>query len=191
MSELNLSIRTKGFKEALAALGAVADNLPQEVYISLDKAGRKVQREVVDIIYRELNTTKKVIKKQTRVVKNRTLLTARVLIYESARIPLRDFKAKQNKKGVTAKISRRKPKKLYRPGFIIQKFGKHAFTRPNNGRKISKLKGASPWGVLIKNPDKINEIVFASDQLIRAELLERVRYLNMKKEKKLNWQQKK
>jgi hypothetical protein len=186
-------LKTQGFKEALAALGAVADNLPQEVYISLSKAAGKVRSELAKEINKELNVKRKEITENIKILKNRHLLSARVVLYKTSRIPLKRFGVKEKKGkggGVESKISKKKGKKLYRPGFLIAKAGNHAFTRPNNGRKIAKLHGPSPWGVVIKSPDMIDNIVVVSDVLIKKEMAERVRYLTLKNAGKLNWQQK-
>jgi hypothetical protein len=185
-------IKAKGMNELLAKMDEVADNLPKEVNIVLGISARKVQSRLSKEIGRELNTPQKNIKRQTSREVNRQRVTATVKIRKSARIPLRDFKARQTKQGVSAKISKRKGVKKYRNSFIIARFGNHAFTRGRNpkNRKITKMMGPSPWGVIVRNNRVMDRTMKWSKIIVLREMKERVRYLTRKKAGGLNWQQK-
>lgn len=90
--------------------------------------------------------------------------------------------------GVRAKISHKKGEKIYESGFIIKKFGDHAFARKGKDRELKRLKGPSAWGVLIKNQPYVIGIVDVARKEILNQFQRRVRYLEMKKDNKLNWQ---
>ena len=188
-----MKIKTVGMNELLAGLASATNNLPQQVNIALGQASNKVKSAVAKEIGKELNTPQKNIKKQITRKTDRTRLTATVSTKASGRIPLRDFQAKQTKAGVSAKVSKRRGKKTYTGNvFIIDKFGKHVFTRgrdPKN-RKISKMRGVSPYGVMKKNMQTMGDVVAFAQQEIRTAMIKRIRFLELKKAGGLNWQQK-
>ena len=200
-----MQIRTEGLKELLASLDNVSDNLAKEVYIALGKAGDKTRSGIAKTVAQSINVKQKTVRKHTEIKKNRRLLTVTISLNKSGRIPLRDFgakkatpkkqkgsKGKKISEGVTAKIPKKGGRKTYKGAFEIKKFGNHVFSRrEGHGRKLFKLHGPSPWGVLIKNKDKIALVVEIGRAEIRKQLAERVRYIELKKAGKLNWQQNK
>jgi hypothetical protein len=187
-----MQIRTEGLKELLASLDNVSDNLAKEAYTALGKAGNKTRSGIAKTVSQTINVKQKAIRKQTAIKKNRRMLTVTVSLNKSARIPLKEFSAKQTKPGVTAKIPKKGGRKTYTGAFQITKFGNHVFSRrEGQGRKLFKLHGPSPWGVLIKNKDKIALVVEIGRAEIRKQLAERIRYVELKKAGKLNWQQNK
>lgn len=77
--------------------------------------------------------------------------TGRIVISETARIPLKEFGARQNKAGVKYRIEKGGPFKLIPGAFTVARFGEHAFKRKGRERlPIQKLHGPSPWGVFLK-----------------------------------------
>ena len=188
-----MKIKTVGMNELLAGLASATNNLPQQVNIALGQASNKVKSAVAKEIGKELNTPQKNIKKQITRKTDRTRLTATVSTKASGRIPLRDFQAKQTKAGVSAKVSKRKGRKTYTGNvFVIDKFGKHVFTRgrdPKN-RRISKMKGASPFGIIRDNTQTMGDVLTVARREIRVAMEKRIRFLELKKAGGLNWQQK-
>jgi hypothetical protein len=92
---------------------------------------------------------------------------------------------------VTVKLNNKRGTRAYPNAFIVKKLGGHVYTRPKGSNKrfpIVKLKGVSPWGVLIKNKSKIATIVDASREEVKKQIAERIRFLNLKKQGQLNWQ---
>lgn len=182
-------IKTTGMRELLAELGSISENLPKEAYAALSEAAKKTKSKLVKVVAGELNVKQKIIRQKVVTINNRRATSVTVKLMESARIPLRDFSASKNKKGfVTAKISRREKRKVYDKAFVINKFGDHVFVRNGKDRKIYKLHGASPWGVLVKDEDKVQIILEAATDLIEKEMAERIRVVNLRNDKKLNWQ---
>jgi hypothetical protein len=184
-----LKVEARGMKNLLSGLQNASDNLPKELNIALGLAANKVKSLVAKEINRELNVKQKVIKKQVERKLDRNKVTASVIVKKSSRIPLKEFQAKQDRQGVKAKISKRRGQKLYKSAFIIGKFGDHVFHRPNNGRRISKLKGPSPYGIVKNNDTVTGIIVDASRQEVLHQIERRVRFLNLKKTGGLNWQE--
>jgi len=184
-----MKIETRGMKELLASLDAVSENLPKDVYSALGAAGTKVRSAIAKEVTQEIRVKQKIVRDNSSIIKRRENLTVTVRLKSSARIGLRDFGAKQNKKGVTAKINKTKgAKKLYQPGFVIKKFGNHAFTRPDNGRRIAKLKGPSPYGVIKKNDRRRDNVVKVASDEIKKQMERRIRFVELKKAGGLNWQ---
>jgi hypothetical protein len=186
-----LDVKTTGMRELLTSLDRVSKSLPVEVYIALGKAGAKTQKTVVKEVGTELNIKQQRIRTGTSLKKYKEIPEVRVVLKKEGRIPLKEFGITHDKSkggGVLAKISKTRGRKMYRPGFIIDKFGGHAFTRPNNGRKVAKLFGPSPWGIMVKNPEKIRAVRFTATDEVKKQMAERIRFLKLKKSGKLNWQ---
>lgn len=188
---MTLAIKAVGMKELLASLARVSENLPRDVYSALGVAGTKVKSVVAKEVVSEIRVAQKLVKAKTKVIKNRQRMTVTVELRKSAKIPLKYFGATHDKKkkGATAKINTGKGgKKLYQPGFVIAKFGGHAFTRPDSGRKIARLHGPSPYGVLTNNRLRRMNVVGRATHLVKLEMERRIRFVELKKAGKLNWQ---
>ena len=187
---MKLSVQETGLQELLKGLSNAAKNIPRELYTVLNKAGSKTKIAMAREVGQEITAKAKSIKEQIKIHKDRHNMAVTVSLYKSGRIPLRDFGAKNTKKGVTAKISKTAGKKIYPNSFIITKFGNHVFNRVGKERfPLLKPRGPSPWGVLVKNPEKITAIVIVSRVAVVRALSDRIRYLELKKSGGLNWQQ--
>jgi len=187
-----IALKEKGLSELIESLNNVAENLAKETYTALSKAGSKTARAMTQEVTAELNVAAKVVRSKIKIKKQRENLTVTASLAKSARIPLRDFKARQTKtKGVSAKIEKKKGVTHYPKAFIVNKFGGQVYTRTNKGTgprgPILKLKGASPFGSLVKR--SLNKVVEISTEEVKKQLAERIRYLNLKKSGGLNWQQ--
>jgi len=186
-----IQVKAKGLSELLEALNNAADNLPKEVYTALGAASTKVKRSIAQEVTAEVNVAQKVVRKQIKVRKDRQNLKVTCALVSSWRIPLRDFKARQTKKGVSARLNKNEGVTHYPGAFIVKKFGNHAYTRPKTGERgpILKMKGVSPFGVLKINIARRNRVTDSATEAVKEELSERIRFLNLKKKGGLNWQQ--
>jgi len=191
-----IEAKSKGLSELIEGLNRASENLPREVYSAFNEAAKKTKKmmavEVTNQIEHKL--AQKIIKKQLKTIKDRKNLTVTVSLVKSWRVPLRDYGARQTKKGVTiANRGKGTGRTVYPHAFVVKKFGNHVYTRTQNGKgprgPILKLKGVSPWGVLIKNKSAIATIVQVSKDEVKKQLADRIRYLNLKKQGQLNWQQ--
>ena len=159
--------------------------LRKELAIATNKAAKKTQRSIAKQIVQELAVTQKVVRDKTRVAKKAKatdpMPTAVIVLQQTNRIPLKEFRPRQTKKGVTYKVSKTKGRKTIPGGFIVDAYGGHVYKRPNAARATGKRKkGPSPWGVFVKRGLRIPTIVSAKKEL-RKQILERVRFLKLKR----------
>lgn len=172
--------------DAIAGLDALVKNLPREIHIINSKTAKRGKSFIAKEVTKELAIAQKNVKKII-TVRNHRDDAWMVSLKHTDRPPLRDFKARQTKKGVTAKISRNSKRKLYRhafmgprPGLTFVKTNGRVFARKGQSRyPIYQLKGASPWGVLRKG----NRMGRVRDQLeneLNKQTLERLRYQKLK-----------
>lgn len=171
--------------ELEAALGdAGPKKLRQQIAIALNQTAKKTERALAKEIAKELVLSQKEIKttiKQDRKA-TREVLATNVVQKESDRIPLKRFKARQNKTGVRYRISKKTGGKTIKSAFIAETLGSHAYKRAGKKRlPIKKLWGPSPWGVTVKN--NLDRVVMDRD--IEPELIKqidrRIRAINFKK----------
>lgn len=186
MSEVTIS--TKGFDRLAEALGNVASGLSREIGIVVWATAKHIKSQVAKGIVEELATTQKVIRKTITQVR-KDPMTAVVSLKKTARIPLRAFRARQTKAGVSAKISRTKGGHSIPGAFIIQRWNGNAYIRTDKSRgSLKRLFGPSPWGVFVKKHQIIATLAAGSERL-EQEIDKRIRYLHLKEAGQLNWQQ--
>jgi len=173
--------------DVVKSLKNIVKNYSKELGIVVNKVGRKGKSLVAKEVTKELTVTQKVVKKQIdfrKVGKTGGELS----LDKSPRIPLRDFKARQTRAGVSYRISKTKGRKVAkgafqgpRPGRMNTRWKGRVFKRTGKSRlPITQLYGPSPWGVIKKN----NKQKPIADQLrteMRKQLAERLRYQRLKK----------
>ena len=113
-------------------------------------------------------------------------LSATIRVKKKTRPSLKEFKAKQVKKGVSYRISKSGKRKTINGAFINQKMGGHVFKRKTKARfPLSKMHGVSVWGVY-----EVNDLLkhFTQPQ-VEAELSKQIKrrldFNIFKKKKKL------
>ncbi len=187
---MRVAIDKRQTRRLAAALEGDAKAIRKQAAIALNAAGKKTESLSAKEIGRELATTQKNIKKTIAFSQkaNATKLKSMVRISKTRRLSLREFNAKQNKSGVTAKVSKRTGRKLYaggfqgpRPGVVKMSWRGHAFKRVGKKRlPIVKLKGPSPWGVFVKR-EMIVPVKAASKGELRKQVDRRIRFIELKK----------
>lgn len=162
--------------------------LKQNVAVAVNAAARKGQSHAAKSIGIELATTQKVIKQSLSISKaTKQEPKSQLKVKATGRIPLRDFGARQNKRGVSYRVSKKDGRKLVagafqgpKPGVMKTSWRGRVFKRLGNSRlPIVQLYGASPWGAFVtrklKNPTK---------KVIRVELKKqldrRIRFQKLK-----------
>lgn len=172
----------------IKALGNVVTNLPKELRIVSWKTAKKTKSIIAKDVVKELAVTQKIVRAQ--LVEKRVGKTgSSVTVKKSRRIPLRDYKARQTKAGISYKISKSKGRKTIpnafkgpRPGLTFARFQGHVFGRMTNERKpIKILYGPSPWGVFAKSQMRVQTKPKIKNEL-RKQLAERVRFKTLKKQ---------
>lgn len=192
---LPISTAVEG-RTIINALDALGLNITKEIGIINWKVARKTKSLIAKQVTKELSVTQKVVKAQLVARRNAsraslvggTEQAAEVELKKSRRIPLRDFKARQTKKGVSYKISKSTGRKTIagafkgpRPGLTFVRFRGHVMQRVGSARlPIRKLYGPSPWGVHVinKQADVITPQINAE---LRRQMRERLRYQRLKK----------
>jgi hypothetical protein len=171
-------------KRLSTALGNSKKKIRKEMAIVLNAVAKRTQNTLAKEISKELATSQKSIKQTIKVTKKASSvdLAAKVSQDKSDRIPLKYFAAKQNKTGVSYKISKTKGRKTVKSAFVSDKLGRHVYKRRAKTRlPIDKLHGPSPWGVTVKN-ELAKKIV---NQDVEPELVKqierRIRAINFKK----------
>ncbi len=141
----------------LESLGKALD---PDLAVVVNKTTKKVRTVISREIRTELAAPARAVNKVLRIGRRatKTSLGSSVTLLQTSRIPLRDFGAKQNRVGVSYRISKRGGRKTLpgafqgpKPGVIKASWKGHVFIRVGNSRlPIRHLKGPSPWGVFVK-----------------------------------------
>jgi len=187
---LEMSIRRGQIRELNELLDGKEKRLQRELAIAVRKTAKKTATNSAGEVYQRLNATKKRIKSKIKVdVKAKVdNPSARITLEHEKRLPLRDFKARHIKAGVSYRV--RRGGKMGRvsggfmgprPGFMATKLKGHAYKRKGRARyPIAMLHGASPWGVFKKNRLKPPVSKVAKGDLTK-EINNRIRFLRLKK----------
>jgi len=164
-------------------------NIKRELATAINATAKKAKSEVSKQVRNELAVTKKVIDTQIKLGGRASAgsLGSSVTLRKSSRIPLRDFAARQNSKGVSYKVSKSKGRNTVsgafqgpKPGVMKASWRGRVFKRVGEKRlPIVQLYGPSPWGVFVKRKQ-----VGPTGKAIRAELEKqidrRIRFLLLK-----------
>ncbi len=119
---------------------------------------------------------------------SQTNLRLTVEVPKGKRIALREFSPKQNKSGTAYKIARKGKRSFVagafmgpKPGLVSIKTRGHVFKRVGKDRlPIIKMFGPSPWGALVKYPDRTKEVAKKSRAELAKQIRRRIRYLELK-----------
>lgn len=180
-------------KKLMKALAAVSENINKELKSVNWKTAKRAQSLMAKEIGAVLPVPQRDIKQYMRVRKNGENGAA-VELKKSNRIPLRDFKAKQTRKGVSyraSKITGRKtiteafqgPKRgVVSPVWNGRVFGRipNRFMKSNPKKQaIIQLFGASPWGVYVVNKLKVPTKRAVQAEL-KKQLIKRIQWRTLK-----------
>lgn len=142
------------------AIAKSGRKLTPEIAIAINATAKKAANNINKQIREELPLSKAVVAKVVKQNRKAStgLLQATVDVKENGQIPLRDFGARQVKRGVSYKTSKKKGRKLAssafqgaRPGQPKPSWGGRVFKRTGATKTpIQQLWGPSPWGVFVK-----------------------------------------
>ena len=172
MVAISLSIDPRQIAQLKRELGDLADKkLPRELEIAVNATAKDVERELAgrkEGIRSELKVTTGDAKKaidRTRATKGRPVAT--VIVRKEKRFPLRAFRPRQLKKGVSYKTSPKGGTKRIRDAFIPRPGG-HVLKRHGPERyPLATIVAASPWGAVAKRGIKPRMIRFGKAQLYK------------------------
>lgn len=173
-----------------AAIEGTGKKLRVELAIAVNATAAKGKRIIAKAIGQELATAQKNIVKEIGTGKkaNANEISTTVEVKKTGRIPLRDFGARQTKKGVSAKISKSKGRKMYdgafqgpRPGLMNARWRGRVFKRLGKTRlPITQLMGPSAWGVFVVGK-KISPSAKQTQDELKRQVDRRIRFLLLKK----------
>jgi hypothetical protein len=188
--KVGVSLKVSGLSELRNGIQALTDNMSKQMGIVAWKTGKDGKSFIAKAVYKEFKTTQKVIKKAITVKRlngNRDIL---LIVAKEKRIPLREFKPRQDATGVSAKINRRGAAYIAPGGFMGPKPGAmkaswrgRPFVREAKTRlPIQNLKGPSPWGVFVREELglKLDTEKYLRERL-KYHMQRQLRYLELKK----------
>jgi len=161
-----LSARARGQKRLAKLLNGNAKKARQQMKIAVNATAKQTVGIWAKAISKEIAVTQAAVKgtiKITRKADERWISSTVTQQKKWNRIPLKQFKPKQDAAGVSYTI-KRGSKGFLPSGFIVKSLGNHVFKRDGPkikltqgkkkgslGQRIFKQYGPSPWGVSIKN----------------------------------------
>jgi hypothetical protein len=157
---ISMSVDQSQIKRLEAAVRGAGKSMSKEISAAINAVAKKTRLDMGRKIRSELNIGKESVESTIKIVRPSTpgSLSAGVRLNETKRIPLRDFGAKQNKAGVSYKISKRGGRATVagafqgpKPGEIKASWRGRVFKRVGKSRlPVVQLMGPSPWGVFVK-----------------------------------------
>ena len=183
---IKIKVDDRKLKELQKVVSESGRRLPRELNTAINKTLTRAKSIVAEPIAGpkgELNTSQKSVKQALDTkLSSSSSLQAKITLRKTERIAIsrKTFRARQNKKGVSYKISRRGPTRTIIGGFMVQQYGDHVYKRSSPLRATGARKyGPSPWGVYFKkNLDKsVREKI--SNELTK-QIDARIRFLKLK-----------
>ena len=187
---LTIAFDKKKVDELAKVLAGTKKKVSREMKIAVNATAKKTKTEVSKQIRAELAVKAKVVKETISVTKaTDSLAGAVVMVKQTKRIPLRDFGARQTKKGVSYKISKKGGRKFVagafqgpRPGAMKASWRGRVFKRIGKERlPITQLWGPSPWGAMVKKKMKPIAVRKANKEL-EKQIERRIRFNVLKKQ---------
>lgn len=191
---MRLTIDARSSAAILKLLDGMEKDVRKQVRIAVNKAGQRMESKMAKMVREEINVTAKAVKKvitRPRLADENNLFTT-IEVGKDKRIPLKEFGARQSKKGVTYKISKRGGKKTLLGGFIVRSLGGHVFVRvgekveASKGRYKGKMRqpivkkyGPSVWGYFANRAVK-DKVQSDANAELETQVLERIRFLTVK-----------
>ena len=183
-----IKIDKRQIEKLRKVMNASPAKLVREVTTAINETQKKTLREVVKPVASELAVAQKVIKPSIKGQRSKKKeLRASVTVIKTARISLREFKPKQNKKGVAYKISKTQGRKFMpsafqgpKPGVSKVSWRGNVFKREGKSRlPIHKKSGPSVWGVYVKSK-KDQGIRKDAERELRKQIERRIRFQKLK-----------
>jgi len=156
-----IDIDAKKLKELLAATKKAGKSFPKELAQAINQVSKKTRVDIGRDIRKTVALKKADSEKPIKVLSTATTgkLSATVRLNKTRRLGLNAFGARQDKSGVSYKISKNGGRKRVagafqgpRPGVMKVSWRGNAFKRVGKARlPIRKLRAVSAWGAYAKN----------------------------------------
>jgi hypothetical protein len=186
---IGLRVKLEGEKRLAKLLQGNAKKVRQQMHIAVNATAKQAVNVWAAAISKEIAVTQKAVKGTIKIVRKANNNWLRATLRqrkEKNRIPLKQFKPKQDASGVGYTI-KRGSKGFLPSGFIVKSLGNHVFKRDgpkikmtkgvNKGQdkqRIFKQYGPSPWGVSAKNNLKI-PVTLESKEILIKQIDRRIR----------------
>lgn len=184
----------KRTKELSRLLGGKRKKIKKELAIAVNATAKKTKASMNKQVRKELTLKKKTIDSTLTISRKATesVPSTTVRLKKTKRISLREYKARQTKKGISYKISKTAGRAVLAGGFQGPKPGAmkaswrgHAFKRVGKARlPIVKLFGPSPWGAFAKKKMRRPTVKEMRAEL-KKQLDRRIRYHTLKQSGKI------
>jgi hypothetical protein len=186
---IGLRVKLEGEKRLAKLLNGNSKKVRQQMKMAVNATAKQAVNVWAAAISKEIAVTQKAVKGTIKIVRkadNNWLRSTLRQRKEKNRIPLKQFKPKQDASGVGYTI-KRGSKGFLPSGFIVKSLGNHVFKRDgpkikmtkgvNKGQdkqRIFKQYGPSPWGVSAKNNLKI-PVTLESKEILIKQIDRRIR----------------
>lgn len=181
---ISIQVNEKQLKELTLAVGRAKKSFPKELAAAINETAKKTRLNMGREIRETVNIKKKDVEKSIKIsaTATGTSLKGVVSLKKDNRVGLQHFGGRQNKSGVSYKISKSGGRKTIagafmgpKPGQLAPKLHGGVFRRASTTRlPIIKLYGVSPYGAFIKNNFDETEVVFINKTL-QAQIERRIK----------------
>jgi hypothetical protein len=164
------------------ALGDMRRRLPRELATAVNATGKKVRIHAARLLKKELNVPVKILKKAVKMKSRATAenTSAKIGLFKGYPIPLKYFKPKQLKRGVTYKINPKlKGKSVLRDAFIVKQYGGNVYKRAGAERyPLIRQNGPSPGDVFEQAGIVAAAVAVAKEELPK-QIERRIRFITL------------
>ena len=187
---MNITVKQSSLDSLKAAIEGTTRKIKSELRVAINATAAKSKSILNKEIRSELAVTAKVVSSTIRTKRKSegNDLSATVEVKKTARISLKEFGARQGKKGTSYKISKTKGRKTIsdafqgpKPGLMKASWKGNVFKRAGKARlPIVKLYGPSPFGVLTKGK-KLEPSLKQTEAELVKQVQRRIRLITLKK----------
>ncbi len=146
-----VSVRVDGLHDFQKSLRHINAHVNKRCQQALNRTLQRSRTKMTNVISEKLNLRKKIIREQISIQKaNKNIGLIGKLTVKHKPVPLIEYNAKQNRKGVSFKVFKDRPRQLVRHAFIS--FGKRSIQsvfRREYG--VSRLKIKPLYGTTVKD----------------------------------------
>lgn len=174
---LAVEINKKQLERLATATAKARKNMKKELAAAINAVSKKTKLQMGRDIRSTINLKKDESEKPLSIRASATEgnLSAVVQLKKTPRLGLRHFGAKQDKRGVSYKISKQGGKSRVdgafsgpKPGVVKMSWKGNAFKRVGKNRlPIVQIKGVSAYGAYVKNKLSAPQLVIVQEELVK------------------------
>ena len=180
---MNITVKSASLASLKAAIEGTTRKLKSELRIAVNATAAKSKSILNKEIRTELALPAKAVNSLIAVKRKASgdNISSTVEVKKSKRPPITQFSHRQTKAGVSAKISKTRPRTVIKSGFKVAKWGGQVVVRTGKERgPLRTPRGPSPVGVLLKGKKLEPSLAQTEAELIK-QVERRVRFITLKK----------